>query len=50
MIITKGINFSSLIKWTAGHIIWLLTLMGAITALYYFKIISLTFLGCLFLL
>ena len=42
MIITKGISFSSLIKWTAHHIIWLMAMMGTIAALYYFEIISIS--------
>jgi len=42
MIVTKGIRLISLIKWTIGHIIWLLVLMGVITALYYFKLINIT--------
>ena len=41
MIITKGISFSNLIKWTAHHIMWLLALMGAMAALYYYDIITL---------
>jgi putative membrane protein len=40
MIVTKGISVGKLIKWTAHHILWLLALMGAITTLYYFKIIN----------
>jgi putative membrane protein len=40
MIVTKGISVGKLIKWTAHHIMWLLTLMGAIAGLYYFKIIK----------
>ena len=40
MIVTKGISFKTLIKWTIGHIIWLLTLMGAIALLYHYEIIS----------
>jgi len=39
MIVTKGISIGSLLKWTAHHIVWLLALMGAIAALYYFGII-----------
>ncbi len=42
MIVTKGIRLTSLIKWTIGHIIWLLILMGVITALYYFNVIAIT--------
>jgi len=40
MIVTKGISFRSLIKWTGHHVLWLLALMGAIAALYHFNIIS----------
>jgi len=40
MIITKGIKFTSLVKWTGHHIVWLLALSGGIAALYYFNIIS----------
>lgn len=41
MIVTKGINFSSLVTWTGHHVLWLLSLMATIASLYYFKIISL---------
>ena len=40
MIVTKGISISSLLAWTAPHIIWLLALMGSIASLYYFNIID----------
>ncbi|MFY0644318.1 MAG: hypothetical protein JXR19_07610 [Bacteroidia bacterium] len=40
MVITKSISISNLIKWTAHHIIWLCTMMGVITLLYHFNIIS----------
>ena len=40
MIITKGISFSNLIKWTAHHIVWLSVLMGTIAALYSYGIIA----------
>ncbi|GAB5554295.1 MAG: bestrophin family ion channel [Saprospiraceae bacterium] len=42
MIITKNISFKSIIVWTGGHIIWLLLFMGAVAALYYFEIISIS--------
>jgi len=42
MIVTKGISFSNLIKWTAGHIIWLSVFMGTIAMLYHFDIISIS--------
>ena len=42
MIVTKGISFGNLLKWTWQHITWLLLLMGVIAALYYFNIISIT--------
>lgn len=41
MIVTKGINFSSLVTWTGHHVLWLLSLMATIASLYYFEIISL---------
>lgn len=40
MIITKGISLKKLASWTAHHIIWLLAVMGFITALYENNIIS----------
>lgn len=40
MIITKGISFANLIKWTAHHIVWLSVLMGVMAALYYYDIIA----------
>lgn len=40
MIITKGINFSSLVTWTGHHVLWLLALMASIASLYYFEFIS----------
>ena len=40
MIVTKGISFSNLIKWTWHHITWLLLLMGVMAALYHYDIIS----------
>jgi len=42
MIITKGISFGNLIKWTGHHILWLTTLMGSIAALYHFNILSIS--------
>ncbi len=42
MIVTKGIRLSSLIKWTAPHIIWLMMLMGVIAILYHYQIISIS--------
>ncbi len=42
MIVTKGISFGKLIKWTAPHIAWLLALMGTIATLYHFNIITIT--------
>lgn len=39
MIITKGINVVSLLKWSGPHIIWLLVLMSGVAALYQFEII-----------
>ena len=40
MIVTKGISFGNLIKWTWHHIAWLLLLMGGMAALYHYDIIS----------
>lgn len=40
MVITKGIRFINLIKWTGHHIAWLLVMMGAFAALYHFGYIS----------
>ena len=40
MIVTKGIRFSNLLKWSGPHIIWLLILMTSITLLYEFKLLS----------
>jgi len=40
MLITKGISFGNLIKWTAPHIIWLTLLMTGISLLYHYQIIS----------
>jgi putative membrane protein len=40
MIVSKGISIDKLIKWTGHHVVWLLTLSGAIAMLYYFNIIN----------
>ncbi|KPM46834.1 bestrophin family protein [Jiulongibacter sediminis] len=40
MIVTKGIRFSNLLKWSGPHIIWLLILMTSITLLYEFELLS----------
>ncbi len=40
MLITKGIGFSKLIKWTFHHVAWLLALMGVVAALYHYNILS----------
>ncbi len=40
MIVTKGISFGNLIKWTWHHIVWLLLLLGGMAALYHYDIIS----------
>jgi putative membrane protein len=40
MIVTKGIKFTNLIKWTGLHFIWLLVLMGAIAALYNYGVMQ----------
>lgn len=40
MQISKGVSPIKVIKWTGGHIIWLLLLMGAVAFLYEFEIIN----------
>ena len=40
MVITKGINLASLLRWTAHHIVWLMVLMGSVAALYHFNVIN----------
>lgn len=40
MIVTKGIKFSNLVKWTGLHFVGLLLLMAGIAALYYFNILT----------
>ncbi|WP_304232052.1 bestrophin family protein [Jiulongibacter sediminis] len=40
MIVTKGIRFSNLLKWSGPHIIWLLILMTSIAFLYEFELLS----------
>lgn len=40
MIVTKGIKFSSIIKWTGIHFVILLLFMTVISSLYYFEIIK----------
>ena len=40
MIISKGISFFKLIKWSGHHVLWLLSLMASIAALYHFNIIN----------
>lgn len=40
MIITKGIRFSTMLRWSGFHFIWLILLMTTIAALYYFDIIN----------
>ena len=42
MIITKGISTRSLLKYTGHHIVWLLTVMSIIAALYHYKLIAIT--------
>lgn len=41
MVVTKGISFTNLVKWTGLHFLGLLALMSAIAALYYFEILQL---------
>lgn len=40
MIVTKGIRFKSLLKWSGPHIVWLLILMTSIAFLYEYKVIN----------
>ncbi|MCB9252222.1 MAG: hypothetical protein H6605_07120 [Flavobacteriales bacterium] len=40
MIVTKGISFKRLLKWSGHHVIWLLLLMGTIAALYHLEILN----------
>ena len=39
MIITKGISFTNIVKWTGLHFMGLLLFMGAVASLYYFQFI-----------
>jgi len=41
MIITKGIKFSMMLRWTGLHMVWLLLLMTFVATLYHFNIINL---------
>ena len=40
MVVTRGISFFNLVKWTGYHIAWLLIFMAAIAALYHYDLIS----------
>lgn len=40
MIITKGISFGNVIRWTFPHILWLTLFSGIVTGLYYFNVIN----------
>jgi len=40
MIISKGIGIVKLVQWSGHHILWLLTFMSGVAALYYFEVIS----------
>ena len=40
MVITRGIGFINLVKWTGFHIAWLLIFMAAIATLYHYDLIS----------
>lgn len=42
MITSKGLSSKQFITWTLPHFIWLTAFMGAVAALYYFKIINIT--------
>lgn len=41
MLITKNISLANLLKWSGGHIIWLVLFMGGVTLLYKYEIIQL---------
>jgi len=40
MIVTKGISFGKLLKWSGHHVVWLSAFVGGISALYHYQIIS----------
>ncbi len=40
MLVTRNISFSNLVKWTLGHIIWLLLFMAVIAVLYYNQLVT----------
>ncbi|WP_452597963.1 bestrophin family protein [Pontimicrobium sp. MEBiC01747] len=40
MIITKGIRFSTMLRWSGFHFVWLILLMASIATLYHFGIIN----------
>lgn len=40
MVVTKGISIGRLISWSGHHLVWLTLMMGTITSLYYFEVIS----------
>lgn len=40
MIVTKGISITNVIKWTAGHIIWLMAVMGGMAYLYRIEFVT----------
>jgi len=40
MIVTKGIKFGALLKWTGHHVVWLTISMGFVALLYHFEIIT----------
>lgn len=40
MIVTKGISFFKLIKWSGHHIIWLSAFMAGVAALYHYHILA----------
>jgi len=42
MLITKGISIGKLIRWTGGHILWLMAMMGAIAMLYHTGMITIS--------
>lgn len=40
MIVTKGISFTTLVKWTSFNFVWLLAFMASIATLYHFELIQ----------
>lgn len=40
MVVSRGIRLKTLLKWSGGHIIWLLALMGGVALLYQDEVLS----------